>query len=252
VDQVPARGGPDAGRSEPRGLDQDVFGRRRNHGVVPSHDAGEAQRLALVGDHQIVGNQRPGGAVQQPDLLARVGAAHHDAALDLVQVEDVVGMAHAEQHEVRDVDRVRDRFLPEFAEVMRDDALGGRDRDAADNLRGKASAQVRRLDADGERLGRRGLGQARIERVQRHVVDGRRLAGDAVVVHGVDAVGGDVHVEERGFGVAGDVVDLEDAFDGDAAQGQVFGELSVIDVQDREIGAEPFGKDFHDIGLRRL
>lgn len=83
--------------------------------------------------------------------------------------------------------------------------------------------------------------------MERDVVDGCRFTGDAVVVHGVDAVGGDVHVEERGFGVAGDVVDLEDAFDGDAAKSKIFGELGVIDVEDWEVGAEPFGEDFHEV-----
>jgi hypothetical protein len=60
------------------------------------------------------------------------------------------------------------------------------------------------------------------------------------VVHGVDAVGGDVHVEERGV-----VGELEDSFDGDAAEGEVFGELGVIDGERGQVGAEPFGEDFH-------
>ena len=106
----------------------------------------------------------------------------------------------------------------------------GRDGDVADDLRGEASAEGWGVDADGKSVGRRGLRQRRVELVQRQVVDGGGFAGDAVVVHGVDAVGGDVHVEERGFGVAGDVVDLEDAFNGDAAEGEVFGELSVVNV----------------------
>jgi len=84
------------------------------------------------------------------------------------------------------------------------------------------------------------------KRVERNVIYRCRLAGDAVVVHGVHAVRGDVHIEERGFGVARSVVDLKDTFDGDAAQGEVFGELRVIDVEDWEVGAEPFGEDFHD------
>ena len=69
--------------------------------------------------------------------------------------------------------------------------------------------------------------------VQRQVVDGGSFASDAVVVHGVDAVGGDVHVEERTFSVTGCVREREDAFDGDAAEGEVFGELVVIDGKRR-------------------
>ena len=77
------------------------------------------------------------------------------------------------------------------------------------------------------------------------VVDGGDFAGDAVVIHGVDAVGGDVHVEKGGVGVAGGVVELEDAFDGDAAEGEVFGELGVIDFENGQVGAEPVGEDLH-------
>jgi hypothetical protein len=67
------------------------------------------------------------------------------------------------------------------------------------------------------------------------------------VVHGVDAVGGDVHVEECGVGVARDVVQFEDAFDRDAAQREVFGELGIVDIEHRQIGAEPMGKNLHGI-----
>jgi hypothetical protein len=53
------------------------------------------------------------------------------------------------------------------------------------------------------------------------------------VVHGVDAVGGDVHLEEMTVFSAEGV----DAFDGDAAEGEVFGELGVIN----------FGGDVRDV-----
>ena len=64
-----------------------------------------------------------------------------------------------------------------------------------------------------------------VERLEFNAVDGRGFAGDAVVVHGVDAVGGDVHLVERAVACA----EIEDAFDGDAAQGEVFGKLGVAD-----------------------
>ena len=95
---------------------------------------------------------------------------------------------------------------------------------------------------DGKRLGRRArLGKREIERLQRNAIDRRRLARDAVVVHRVDAVGGDVHLVERA--VAG--AEIVDAFDGDAAQGQVFGELRVVDGKLGQITAKPFGKNLH-------
>jgi hypothetical protein len=109
-------------------------------------------------------------------------------------------------------------------------------------LGGEASAEVGGIDADGEwRRGGSGGGERGVECGQRDVVDGGGLAGDAVVVHGVDAVGGDVHVEER----AGGIGSWEDAFDGDAAEGEVFSELGVVDVERGQVGAEPTGQDLH-------
>ena len=85
------------------------------------------------------------------------------------------------------------------------------------------------------------------------VVDGGGFAGDAVVVHGVDAVGGDVHLEEAAVGVAeGVAAEVVDAFDGDAAEGEVVGELAIVDGggEGGQVVAEPAGKDLHDWGLR--
>jgi hypothetical protein len=53
------------------------------------------------------------------------GEADDDAAFDLVEVEDVGGMAHAEQDEVGGVDGVRDGLLAEQREVFGDEAGGG-------------------------------------------------------------------------------------------------------------------------------
>ena len=70
-----------------------------------------------------------------------------------------------------------------------------------------------------------GGGKRRVERLECNAVDGCGFAGDAVVVHGIDAVGGDVHLVEGAVACA----EVEDTFDGDAAEGEVFGELGVAD-----------------------
>jgi hypothetical protein len=36
-----------------------------------------------------------------------------------------------------------------------------------------------------------------------------------------------------------------DAFDGDATEGEVFGELGVVNGDAGSVGAEPFGEDVH-------
>jgi hypothetical protein len=61
------------------------------------------------------------------------------------------------------------------------------------------------------------------------------------VVHGVDAVGGDVHFEEVAVVGAEGV----DAFYGDAAEGEVVGELPVGDGEGGQIVAEPDCEDVH-------
>ncbi len=106
MDEVPARRGANAGGVEPRRLDEDVLRLRRDHGVVPAHHAGKRDGLRVVGDDEVVGSQRARAAVEQAQLLARGRPPHGDATLDLVQVEGMRGMAHAEQHKVGRVDRV--------------------------------------------------------------------------------------------------------------------------------------------------
>ncbi len=128
-----------------------------------------------------------------------MGEANDDAAFDLVEVEGVGGMAHAEEDEVAGVDGVADQLLAEEGEVFGDGAGAGRYGDATEDLGGEAAAETFgiRGDADGEggvdEGAHRELG---VEGRERQVVDGRGFAGYAVVVHGVDAVGGDVHLEE--------------------------------------------------------
>jgi hypothetical protein len=54
-----------------------------------------------------------------------VGEADDDAAFDLVEVEGVGGMAHAEEDEVAGVDGVGDLLLAEEGEVLGDEAGAG-------------------------------------------------------------------------------------------------------------------------------
>ncbi len=53
------------------------------------------------------------------------------------------------------------------------------------------------------------------------VVDGRDLARDAVMVHGIDAVGGDLRLP----GLVGTLAEI--AFNGDAGDGKSLGNLAV-------------------------
>ena len=61
------------------------------------------------------------------------------------------------------------------------------------------------------------------------------------MVHRIDAVGGDVHLEE--VSIAG--TEVVHALHRNATQRQVFGELMIVDRDIRDIGAEPAGQDIH-------
>ena len=249
VETVAAGGAADAGRVEPCGFDENVFGFGGDHGVPAAHDSGQREDFVVVGDDEVVGFEGAFGAVEEFEFFAFVGEADDDAAVDLVEVEGVGGMAHAEEDEVGGVDGIGDLFLVEEGEVLGHFGGAGGDGDVADYLRGEAAAEAFGFwcDADGEGLvDERADGEPGVEGGEGKVVDGGGLAGDAVVVHGVDAVGGDVHFEEVAVGFAIGSAQRVDAFYGDSAEGEVFGELVIIDRDVGDVGAEPGGEDIHD------
>ncbi len=120
VEEVAAGAAADRGGIEPGGLDEDVFGLGRDHGVPATHDSGECKGLLFVGYDEVVGFEGALGAVEELELFAFVGEADDDAAFELVEVEGVGGMAHAEEDEVAGVDGVRNLLLAEEGEVFGD------------------------------------------------------------------------------------------------------------------------------------
>ena len=71
-----------------------------------------------------------------------MGETDYDSAFELVEVEGVGGMAHAEEGEVGGVDGVADLFLAEEGEVVGDEAGAGGDGDVAEDLGGEAAAEL--------------------------------------------------------------------------------------------------------------
>ena len=82
------------------------------------------------------------GAVEELELFAGVGAADDDAAFDLVEVEGVGGVAHAEEAEVGGVDGVGDLLLAEERRSIGDEAGARGDGDVAEDAGGEAAAEA--------------------------------------------------------------------------------------------------------------
>ena len=153
--------------------------------------------------------------------FARAGAAHDDlAAFELVAIEGVGGLADFVEHVVAGVGHVADAALVDEFEAMRDLRGGRCDLDSAHDAGGVTRAALGVLDDDGE-VRVAALGNLRRDGRKVEVVDGGDLAGDAVVVHGIDAVGGDLGLP----GLVGTLAEV--AFNGDAADGERFGHLAV-------------------------
>ena len=71
---------------------------------------------------QIVRFERAFGAVEQPKLLALARKPHNDSAVDLIQIEGMRRMPHADKREVRSIDSIQDLLLVEQMKVVRNRA----------------------------------------------------------------------------------------------------------------------------------
>ena len=109
--QAQALGGAvEAGRLEVRGLEQDVGRPFADLGLLAAHDPGDRDGPLGVGDHEVGLLEAAIDAVERPDRLARLRAAHDDLpACERAQVERVQRVPEREHDVVRRVDDVRDR-----------------------------------------------------------------------------------------------------------------------------------------------
>ena len=88
-----------------RGLNIDVARVVRHGCGIAAHDAGKRFDFALIGDHTDLVVDRHGVPIEQLELLGSTPPTYGEAAVNLVEVEDVRGLAVLEHHVVRDVDQ---------------------------------------------------------------------------------------------------------------------------------------------------
>ncbi len=183
-------------RGEVRRLDHQLGGRRVDLGGEPAHGPGQAHRPGVVGDDDVAGVEGPRDVVQRLEHLARLGPAYGHGALQAGAVEGVQRLTQLEHHVVGDVDGQRHR--PHAAEDQpagHPERGGGRRVEAGDRAEHQPVGGGRVDDdagvpaaVDGERLEQRRV-------VERDVVRGRGLAGEAAHGQRVRPVGGDRDVE---------------------------------------------------------
>ncbi len=130
-----------------RGLDIDVPGVVGHCRLVTAHDACERLDRFIVGDHADLLVDLDRVAVQQFERLALAPPAHGEAAVNLVQIEDVRRAAEFEHHVVRDIDQRSHRTLAATGQTIDHPRRRLRLRvDVLDDASGEAAAQVGRLD----------------------------------------------------------------------------------------------------------
>ena len=161
-------------------------------GILTAHDAGDADLLLRVADHEDVVVHLTHLAVQGLEHVAVLGPAHNDFVVrDGVQVKGVHGLALLDHDIVGDVDQVVDGADAARGQTPLHPVGGGADLDIRADTADVAAAQVGILHLDGDVVvdiallilcgGHVGLHEGRAES------DGR-LAGDpeqAVAVHAV-------------------------------------------------------------------
>ena len=205
-----------------------------------AHDAGEGQGLLGPGHHAVTGGERPQHAVQGLQLLPLARPADAQPALGYPrEVEGVGRVAHLHHHVVREVHHVVDGPHADGFQAVPDP--GGRRPQAHVQDAGREPrAKVGGLDPDLEdlRCRRTLLGEAPLERPQGQPVEDRDLAGEAVDVHAVHAVGGDVEVEHRVLAVA-----LQ-AVQGESREGEVLAQTAGLDRDVDEL-AKPGEGNLH-------
>ena len=194
-------GAQDVGAVEVGRLEDDIHRLRIHLGINGAEHAGDHQRPAHVGDHQIAYIQGALDLIEGDDPLTWLGAPHDQpAALDARAVEGVQRLADGQHDVVGDIDDITDGPHAGVGEARLQPRRRLGDVQSADHAGAVARAEVRidHLDGDiclGRRTAGRGLRHRR--RGQRQPSRSGHLAGDSVDTETVRPVGRDLYLQHR-------------------------------------------------------
>ncbi len=221
---VPFAAAANRKRIEPRGLHQNILCFLGDHRFPAAHYTGERQGFCFVRHHQVFGIEYALDSIERPQLFTLARAAQNNATLQFVAIEGMCGMPHSQGDVVGSIHRVRYKFLLQQLESLLYRRGGWLDANATKGARSEAAAQIGSFNQHSDGFGRRQRHRKHsIERDQRQRIDRRDFPCDAIVVHSVDAVGGNVHLEKRAIGRT----EIEDSVDSDTAQSKRLGQFAI-------------------------
>ena len=210
VNAVPLRHSAHGDRVPPRGFDQDVLCLLSDHRVKAAHHAGQPHRLFRVGHNEILGRELALHAIQSLQGFAGLGAPNDEpATFKQIEIEHVRRLAALPQNVIGGVHCIADGPLVEQLQAAGNVRGRGLDGGAANFTRREPWTQFGLLNVDGDlgpALRRR---QLRLDQPQRQIVERRGLASHAIMIHGVGAVGRDVHLEDGRLALARDPLDRD-------------------------------------------
>ncbi len=89
---------------EERAFQENIAGTGSHAAVLATHDTGDCQRALVIGNDQRVGTQADFLTVEQNELLALLGHAHTNPAVDFGQIKRMQRLTQLQHHVVGDVD----------------------------------------------------------------------------------------------------------------------------------------------------
>ena len=220
-----------AGGVEAGTLEEDRGGLLGDARAKAAEDSGDTHLLLGVADHQVGGVELALHLVEGDEFGILGGRAHHDFVTgNLIAVEAVQGLTHGHEYVVGDVDNIVDGAQTDGGEAVAEPFGALFDGHALDGASAVADTALLVKDLDVHALGFGTVDTVALHgRACQHRglvgVDGHpggQVAGHAVVAGSIDAVWGEVHLEDI---VAGEV----EIFGGGSAGG---GSLGGVDDDD--------------------
>ena len=238
LDAEAAGGAADDGRLEPRALEQHIARRVRDLALSASDDPAESDGAAAIGNDDSLRIDGSRLAVETDHLLAAIAGANEDRCGQLVEIESMQRMTEGQHGVVGGVDHVVDRPQADRFQSPLDERRRRLHGHAADHQAGIAAAHGGGLDADRNAgiLAGRPAGSRRYKRTSERRCQFPR---HAEVRHGVDAIRGDLQIEDRVVAVC-----LQ-AFQRVADVGQPAHQLLIGQAGEVDVVAQPLARQFH-------